>query len=239
MKLFKRYKSIKSKITVRKKGENKNLKTEKGAGVSIMYSYGFESNYCSFKVHYQEFSNLVEMKHFIKGYETEIFLLKYIQYLPKIKELILDTSGSGFLKNSFLALLYFTLLEREKINVKFISTDTFSFDGRYEDDIKLSGYFLSLIALKVHSRLKLNNDCHTNKIFMKRLFTAIDMRSRVQLFQKPLILAGYNHDQPLEKFVKYNSLSKNIKLAGCEPHQLLSYHARIKYVQHDIVAGLD
>lgn len=183
-----------------------------------------ENKLLNFGYHHLKFSYLVDLTYTL-GYENDRyknnrFLIKHLRYLDRLKYLTIERDlSSGLVENSFLAKLYFSLLERSSINVTIEDAIVHVFHQtyRYSDSLELSGYFLSLIASRVSSNFVTKTDKYTNRMFMKMFYTIIDLRSRKKVLQTPLISVGDCYDYPLEQFKNYNALSQYVKLGKLDP----------------------
>lgn len=182
----------------------------------------FERGYFNFRHYHKTYLRLVEIKFtdclIYKGRYDQNRFLKHMNYLVKLKHLEIDPM-SNRVSNSFLAQTYFIFRNRKKnraLNFTIAQSYRFYFQSKKTLVLKTSGYLLCLIARHVRSRCVFDTDKETSPLFMKFIYTSIDIQSRKKILKSPIINAGLSYNHPLDKFNKYNTLSKFIKLVGRE-----------------------
>lgn len=226
MKLFNHYMKTKSSKT-RESEETHRLCIKK---MPSNISYGsfrsktLKNDFRNFN-YFQEYLWLQNVHYHLVNKGNEIWFLKQMKYLKMLKGLHFNCHEPSSLKNQFLASLYFMVLERKSIDITIKKADEHAYNSQTKESMETSGYFMSLLMLQARSKLIIDTDKQTSLIFMKRLFTADDVRSRTDLREKSLILSGYCHDEPIERFDNYNSLSEHIKINF--PQEYLKYDPRV------------
>lgn len=191
----------------------------------------YERGYFNFRYYHKTYLRLVKIEY-TRGVTLCMDILqdtrfvKHIKYLKKLEHLVIDPM-SGYLGNSIFAQIYFTFRNRKKkraLNFTVTRRGRFYFQSKNAKVLKTSGYLLCLIARHVKSKCVFDTDKQTSALFMKFIYTSIDIQSRKKVLKSPVINAGLSYNHPLDKFNKYNSLSKFIKFVGREiPAEYMYY----------------
>lgn len=119
--------------------------------------------------------------------------IRYLKYPSNLADVKFTAGSQESWTTMIFAELYFAVIERHTMYSLNVSVDNVHADrflSMSEEELKVCGYFLSLVARNVKDQFVAHTDARTNLINMKFFYTSIDLQTRRMKFNRPVLFAG-------------------------------------------------